>query len=123
MKDAGSPADLEEVGQLRGEFDENGRLLDLDGHELTRTKTRLTIKQAMALIGAGASAASEPCGCGGWAGCQPQWLDKAELDSLLAVSKPITRKGGSPTWIDAWTNETSTLVFAHGDIVWTSDTR
>jgi hypothetical protein len=101
-----------------GEFNAHRQLFDLDGIELVRTKTRITPKEAVALVSAGAKAASEGCGCGGWSGCQPIWLTADDVVRLLSNGKPRRLKGGNPAWIDVWAGEGSTLVFAHGDIAW-----
>lgn len=118
-EESARPTRSVEVNYTPGEFNEDHQLFDLAGIELIRTKTRITPKEAIALIGAGAKAASEGCGCGGWAGCQPEWLNQADAELVVVSGKPRMLKGNCPTWIDVWTNQTSTLVFAHGDISWT----
>jgi hypothetical protein len=113
------PVRSDHVERVPGEFNESRQLFDLDGYELTRTKAHVTAKEGLALIASGALAASEGCGCGGWVGCQPVWLPQGELRILLSNGKPRMLKGDCPTWIDVWTGNGSTLVFAHGDIAWT----
>jgi len=118
-EESARPAPLIDAERIPGEFNESRQLFDLAGHELLRTKARVTVKDAVALIESGAQAASEGCGCGGWFGCQPIWVPEDELRLLINSGKPRTLKGDCPTWIDVWTGEGSTLVFAHGDIAWT----
>lgn len=101
-----------------GELDGAGRLIDLLGHVMQRTKSSVTIKEGLALINEGAHAATEVCGCGGWQGCQPVWLEQFQLDRLKAGGKPRRVKSEATTWIDVWRSDASVLVFAHGNIRW-----
>ena len=98
-----------------GSFNRAGQFFDPAGVLLTRQSDSITPAKAATLVAAGAQVAFEGCGCGGFAGgCIPQWLATGRL-----AGKPNFVKGyGSPTWIDSWSGEGSTVVFLHGDVKW-----
>lgn len=106
------------VPDLRpGSFNANGEFFDRDGHLLAQVG-EVTPGEARKLVAQGALLAFEGCGCGGWAGCQPEWIEES-VRAELGASKPrFVRAYGSPTWIDLWRSEAGTVVFAHGDVEW-----
>jgi hypothetical protein len=104
-----------------GRFNSTGDFFDLSGHVLTCTTSDVTPETAQALVDDGAVIAFEGCGCGGGNGCGPEWFVDDALASVRGGSRPRFVRGyGSPTWIDVWTSDESTVVFAHGDVVWGS---
>ena len=78
----------------------------------------ITPKRAQELVSGGAFVAHEGCGCGGWAGCQLDWLSSDALSRVRAGSAPSLRGRGMPTWIDVWSSETGQVVYLHGDVQW-----
>ena len=91
-------------------FDPAGNLLTLVG--------RIQPGEAQELVAAGAQLAYEGCGCGGSAGCSPEWL-AAEARAQIATQKPrFIKVYGSPTWIDCWSGDGGFVVYAHGDVAW-----
>jgi len=99
-----------------GEVNGEGKFFDPDGKLMTRVKSEITPKEARRYVNHGALVAYEGCGCGGGGGCSPSWFTP---DQLPAGVKPRFVKGyGSPTWIDLWKSEASTVVFLHGDVEW-----
>lgn len=102
-----------------GTFNFSGEFFDLSGNVLSRSQADVTPKVAQALVDDGAVVAFEGCGCGGGGGCAATWFTDDALDSVRGGPKPAYVKGyGSPTWIDVWTNDDTTVVYAHGDIEW-----
>ncbi|PWC06038.1 hypothetical protein DF223_13470 [Mycetocola zhujimingii] len=102
-----------------GRFDRGGHLIDLQGNVLRR-EGKLTAQEAVALMRSGAAVAYEGCGCGG--GCDPAWLDEAELAALATAGNPRTdTRSSQPAWIDLWTggfNDTVSLVLLNGEATW-----
>lgn len=99
-----------------GTFDGAGDLTDPDGRHLERIG-RITPKQASAAVSAGALLAFEGCGCGGYVGCQPTWLDEEARGALMGKPR-FTKRYGAPTWIDLWRGDGVEVVLAHGDVEW-----
>jgi hypothetical protein len=107
----------------RGTFNAAGEFFDLDGEQLQRVKSEVTPAEAQRLVLAGAAVVIEECGCGGWAGCRPEWIADDQLAQLRGGPKPrFTGRHDAPTWIDAWANDVRTVVFAHGDVEWGTPT-
>ncbi len=101
-----------------GSFNRAGEFFDPAGNLLTKAG-QLTPAQATSWVRRGALVAWEGCGCGGWSGCKPTWVDEDELHSLATGAKPrFTKRHGSPTWIDLWEGASGPIVFAHGDVEW-----
>ena len=75
--------------------------------------------EAQRLLSGGALVAFERCGCGGGGGCTADWLSDEQLVALRSGPPPrFADRLRSPTWIDVWTNETRTVIYAHGDVAW-----
>lgn len=108
------------IAVRKGSFNSAGQLFDPAGAPLTPVKNPITPARAAELVAEGALVAFEGCGCGGFAGgCQPEWADSESLTRLTAADNPRFVKGyGSPTWIDEWSSDSSTVVFLHGDVEW-----
>lgn len=102
---------------VSGTFNDQGQFLAPDGDVLIRVKSSISPSKAASLVATGALVAFEDCGCGGYAGgCIPEWVS---TERLAAAGKPKFVKGyGSPTWIDIWKSDSSTVVFLHGDVKW-----
>ncbi|GAA4842131.1 hypothetical protein GCM10023221_20080 [Luteimicrobium xylanilyticum] len=102
-----------------GSFNREGELFDPDGGLLVR-RGLLTVGGARHEVRRGARLAWEGCGCGGWAGCAPVWVDGPAARSLAADGSPRlrSRRNGAPTWIDLWQGEAGPVVFAHGEVEW-----
>jgi hypothetical protein len=102
-----------------GRFNREGEFFDPDGGLLVR-RGLLTVGEARDEVRRGAGLAWEGCGCGGWAGCAPIWVDGRVRRWLAAAGSPRlrSRRHGAPTWIDLWQGEARSVVFAHGDVEW-----
>lgn len=100
-----------------GSFNAEGEFFDPEGHLLNRVG-EVTPKEARAYVASGAMLAFEGCGCGGWAGCQAEWIEEAVRAELGAMKPRFVKGYGSPTWIDLWRSEVGLVVFAHGDVEW-----
>lgn len=102
-----------------GAVNASGQFFDPAGALLTSQRS-IDPAQAAALVADGALVAFEGCGCGGFGGgCQPEWADESARERLASAGSPRFVKGfGSPTWIDEWSSESSTVVFLHGDVKW-----
>lgn len=99
-----------------GHFNHDGEFFDPEGNLVMPVKSEITPNQARHHVEDGALVAFEGCGCGGMNGCSPSWFRPDELPSGV---RPRFVKGyGSPTWIDLWEGEASTVVFLHGDVEW-----
>lgn len=96
------------VGQF---FDPQGRLLAKDRAQLTPVEAAEHLQQ-------GAVLAFEGCGCGGSGKCEISWITVSDAKSLLGTKPKFVKGFGSPTWIDLWRGDGSTVVFAHGDVEW-----
>lgn len=103
-----------------GRFNAAGEFFDPDGMRLRPVQGDATPEEAQRLVSAGALVVYESCGCGGWVGsCTPRWVAEASLAALRGGPMPrFTGRYGTPTWIDVWANDESTVVFAHGDVSW-----
>lgn len=97
-----------------GHVDVDGELVDPDGNLVVSVTAQITPKQARQLVDEGALVAFEECG--GLGGCSPSWFAPEQVPAGV---RPRFVKGyGSPTWIDLWEGEESTVVFLHGDVEW-----
>lgn len=102
-----------------GGHNADGDLFDPAGTLLTRTRASITTADAKALVADGALLARESCGCGGWAGCEIDWIADGARAALRYVSGPVLAgRRRTPTWIDLWEGAGSVVVFAHGDVRW-----
>lgn len=97
-----------------------GEFFDPSGLQLWLQAEETTVDEAQRLVDTGALVIAEGCGCGGWyAGCTPRWVTDEQLRALRGAPSPtLLGRGGTPTWIDVWSNERGTVVFAHGDVSW-----
>lgn len=104
-----------------GKFNQAGEFFSPTGTRLKQERAELTPAQAQQLVADGALVAYEGCGCGGSGGCTPTWASDQQLEQARIGSKPRYVKGfEAPTWIDLWTDDTTQVVFAHGDVEWGS---
>ncbi|MCW4602084.1 hypothetical protein ON003_11055 [Janibacter hoylei] len=105
-----------------GTFNQAGEFFDPDGRELRLVTEEATEAEAQACVDAGASVVAESCGCGGTeAGCTPRWITTDQLHGLRRGAEPcFTGEHEAPSWIDVWSNDHGTVVFAHGDVSWGS---
>lgn len=102
-----------------GKYNAAGELFDPSGRPLLPQHEDITPKQAQELVRAGALVAYEGCGCGGWTGCQPEWLDSEALSRLRSAPQPKLVGGhGAPTWIDVWSSDLEQVIYLHGDLMW-----
>ncbi len=104
-----------------GRYNRAGDLFDPSGNRLSRVG-ELTAARAAELVRDGAQLAWESCGCGGWSGCLPEWIDEPARESLGDGRPPQTRhkRHAAPTWIDLWQGQggATQVVYAHGNVVW-----
>jgi hypothetical protein len=104
------------VDVTAGRFSRAGQFFDPEGMLLTKTRSAISPTESVELLATGALVAFEGCGCGGFTGCDVTWLPP---ESLRQSGSPRFVTGfGSPTWIDVWTSDSSTVVFLHGDVKW-----
>ena len=103
-----------------GSFNAAGDFFDPAGRKLRLAAADIEPEQAKALVEAGAMVVAEACGCGGFSGdCTPEWVNEDQLPRLRRGEAPVfTGRHGAPTWLDVWTNDEGTVVFAHGDVSW-----
>jgi hypothetical protein len=103
-----------------GQFNAAGEFFDPAGVRLRLVVEDASEADAQTLVESGALVAAEECGCGGSYGdCAPEWVTPDQLRALRQGQAPrFTGRHGTPTWIDVWTNDHSTVVFAHGDVAW-----
>lgn len=100
-----------------GRYNHAGELFDPSGRLLVLEREDITPQRAQELVSGGALVAHEGCGCGGWAGCQPDW-SSSDAVSRLGTCSPSLRGRGVPTWIDLWSSEAGQVVYLHGDVQW-----
>jgi len=103
-----------------GRYNLAGDLFDPSGRRLLLLHEDITPDQAREWVRGGALVAYESCGCGGWTGCQPEWLTGDALSRLHSASAPEFVGGhGAPAWIDVWSSDLSrVVVYLHGDVRW-----
>lgn len=99
-----------------GRVNREGNLSDPEGVALSRVEGEWSEDQALAAVRAGAHVAYEDCGCGGGAGCQPDWFTGEELNLLRQPPQPT--RGSAPSWIEIWQAPQRRVVFVHGDYRW-----
>lgn len=104
----------------RGSYNHAGELFDPEARLLHPVRQDVSSEDARDRVAAGAVVAFESCGCGGDApGCQVQWVTGPALDRLRRTVGPeYLADHSAPTWIDIWANESTEVVFAHGDLRW-----
>jgi len=102
-----------------GGYNSAGELFDPAGNRLHRVRTKITPSQAQHHVSEGAQLAWESCGCGGWSGCLPIWVEANIGSTLGDGSKPrFIGRHDAPTWIDLWQGDGGPVVYAHGDMKW-----
>jgi len=107
-----------------GKYNSAGELFDPSGRPLLPAQEYVTPELAQELVAGGALVAHEGCGCGGWTGCQPEWLSPEALARLRSAPVPELVGGhGVPTWIDVWSNDVAQVVYLHGDVPWGDEFR
>jgi hypothetical protein len=101
-----------------GKYNHAGELFDPSGQLLVLQQEDISPQRAQELVRGGARVAHEVCGCGGWAGCQPDWLSSDALSRVRSGSAPSLRGRGVPTWIDVWSSAAGHVIYLHGDVQW-----
>jgi hypothetical protein len=103
-----------------GGYNAAGDLFDRDGNLLERIG-EVTPSEAQRHVRDGAQLAWESCGCGGWSGCLPTWVEDDIRGALGDGPTPqFTRRHHAPTWIDLWQGDGGPVIYAHGDIKWSN---
>jgi len=107
-----------------GRYNSAGELFDPSGRPIRPRQECATPELAQELVNGGALVAHEGCGCGGWQGCQPEWLTSDALTRLRWAQGPeLIASHGVPTWIDVWSSDESVVVYLHGDVRWGDEFR
>lgn len=103
-----------------GRYNLAGDLFDPGGRRLFLLHEDIRPHRAREWVSGGALVAYEACGCGGWTGCQPDWLTSDGLSRLQSAPAPQFVGGhGAPTWIDVWSSALDrVVVYLHGDVRW-----
>lgn len=102
-----------------GKYNAAGDLFDPSGEPILLQQELVSPELAQELVKRGALVAHESCGCGGWTGCQPEWLSKEALTRLRSAHAPALEEGrGVPTWIDVWSSDKGQVIYLHGDVRW-----
>jgi len=87
-----------------------------DGVLLTQVEDDIDSDRAAELMRSGALVAWENCGCGGYyRGCEPMWLNDAQLRGLRDAN-PLTFSGDG--WAEVWTGGSTTVVLILGGAHW-----
>jgi hypothetical protein len=105
-----------------GMFNRGGEFFDPSGRLLVLKQQAVGPAEAVQRVSDGALVAFEGCGCGGWAGCAPEWFTGDRLLRLRTGPGPrFVRGHGAPTWIDVWASGAGEVVFAHGEVDWAGE--
>ena len=108
-------------GVRPGRFNLAGEFFDPSGVRLDLCETEISPAQALEAVKSGALLAFEACGCGGVGvgSCEIEWFDSKDIVGSMGTGEPVfVNLHGSPTWIDLWSGQDGSVVFAHGDVRW-----